>query len=143
MKNLNEGLHFLNHQLRKNTLLETLNIEFIHVNEDTIEAKMPVNSSVHQPRGYLHGGASVALAESIGSTFSALHSDRDAYDTFGLEIAANHIKAIKEGIVFGSAKFVHKGKQTHLLDIEIKDEEGNLVCKCKMTNILVPKKQSS
>ena len=141
MENKDEVLHYLNHKRRKNTLLETLDIEFTYLSEDTIKAKMPVTSAVHQPRGYLHGGASVVLAESVGSTFSALHSNLDIFDVFGLEIAANHIKAIKRGYVFGTAKFVHKGKQTHVLDIEIRDEKSNLVSKCKMTNILVQKKE--
>ena len=140
MENSDEVLRFLNGKFRKNTLLETLSIEFVDVSKDKIQAKMQVTSIIHQPRGYLHGGASVALAESVGSTLSALHSDRDVYEVFGLEIAANHVKSVKEGWLLGTASFVHKGKRTHLLDIEIRDGKNNLICKCKMTNILIEKK---
>jgi uncharacterized protein (TIGR00369 family) len=101
---------------------------------------MPVNSKVHQPIGLLHGGASVALAESVGSFASALSVDLDKFEVRGIEISANHLKSIKEGIVTATARPIHKGKTTHLWEIRIVDEQQNLISLCKLTNIILPKK---
>lgn len=126
--------------LNKNTLMETLDIEFVDVSEDSITAKMPVNSSVHQPYGILHGGATAALAETVGSCASALFIDTKTKIVKGIELSINHLKSKKEGVVFGVAKPIHKGKTTHLWEIKILDEEGNLISICKLTNIVLDKK---
>ena len=124
----------------KNTLLETLDITFIEIDEDTLVATMPVTPKVHQPMGYLHGGASIALAETLGSYLSFTCVDVEKFNVFGLEVSANHIKAKREGLVKGIAKLRHKGRTTHLINIDIIDEEGKLISVVKMTNIVVPKK---
>lgn len=125
----------------KNTLMETLSIEYIDVGEGFLKAKMPVNSKVHQPMGLLHGGASVALAESVGSAASMLFSNPETDEIRGIEISANHLKSKRKGEVFATAKIVHKGKTLHLWEIKIEDEEGNLISLCKLTNIVMPKQK--
>ncbi|MCF6295493.1 MAG: hotdog fold thioesterase [Flavobacteriaceae bacterium] len=123
----------------KNTLMETLNIEMIDVGDDFLVAKMPVNSRVHQPDGVLHGGATVALAESVGSFAAHIFLDIDKVFVRGIEISANHIKSIREGYVYAKATFIHKGKTTQLFDIRITDEDDNLISVCKLTTIALPK----
>ncbi len=126
-------------EICKNTLMETLEIEFTEVGEDFLKAKMPVNPRVHQPMGLLHGGASVALAESVGSAASLMFIDVSKYEVRGIEISANHLKSKKEGTVFATAKIIHKGRTIHLWEIKITDENDNLISLCKLTNIVLPK----
>lgn len=125
----------------KNTLMETLQIEVIDYGDDFLVAKMPVNSRVHQPDGVLHGGATAALAESVGSFASHIFIDTEQFFVRGIEITANHIKSIKEGYVFAKATFIHKGRTTQLLDIRITDEADNLISVCKLTTIALPKQK--
>ncbi len=122
-----------------NTLLETLQITYTDVGDDFLTAKMPVNPRVHQPQGLLHGGATVALAETVGSTASHLFIDAAKYKVKGLEISANHLKSKKDGEVFATARFIHKGRTTHLWEIRVEDEEGNLISLCKLTTIVLEK----
>ncbi|MFV0530783.1 MAG: PaaI family thioesterase [Flavobacteriales bacterium] len=138
-----ERLKQINH-FSKKTLMETLQIEFTEVGKEYLVATMPVTPRVHQPMGYLHGGASIALAESLGSCLSHISiaaEDVENYNVFGLEVSANHIKSKREGYVKGIAKMRHKGRTTHLINIEIFDEKGNLISMVKMTNIVVSKKK--
>lgn len=121
----------------KNTLMETLQIEYIDAGEDFLVAQMPVNSRIHQPMGLLHGGASVALAESVGSAASMLFVNPEESEIRGIEISANHLRSIKDGIVFGTARIVHKGRTLHLWEIKITDEEGRLISLCKLTNMVL------
>lgn len=123
----------------KNTLMETLEIRFTEIGEDYVKATMPVNPRVHQPMGILHGGATVALAESVGSVASYIFLDKDNYDVRGIEISANHIKSKKDGIVTATARPIHRGKTTHLWEIRIEDEQQQLISLCKLTNIILPK----
>lgn len=123
----------------KNTLMETLEIEFTEAGEDYLKAKMPVNPRVHQPMGLLHGGASVALAESVGSAASLMFIDVEKFEVRGIEISANHLKSKREGTVFATAKIIHRGKTIHLWEIKITDENENLISLCKLTNIVLPK----
>ena len=125
----------------KNTLMETLEIEFIDFGDDFVIGKMPVNSRVHQPDGVLHGGATVALAESVGSFASHVFSNLDEVFIRGIEISANHIKSVSEGYVYAKATFIHKGRTTQLLDIRITDDDDNLISVCKLTAISLPKKK--
>lgn len=125
----------------QNTLMQTLQIEFIDVGADFLVAKMPVNSSVHQPMGLLHGGATVALAESVGSAASILFIDRDKEEVRGIEISANHVKSKRSGEVFATAKMIHKGRLVHLWEIKIVDEQGTMISLCKLTNIVLPLKK--
>lgn len=123
----------------KNTLMETLNIDFIDIGEDFVTARMPVNSKVHQPDGVLHGGATVALAESVGSVASQILLDSSEFFIRGIEISANHLKSIREGEVFAKATFIHKGRTTQLWDIRVTDSENNLISLVKLTTIALPK----
>ena len=128
-------------EMSKNTLMETLNIEFTDIGDDFVTAKMPVTSRVHQPDGVLHGGASVALAESVGSVASHIFMDAEDFYIRGIEISANHIKSISEGDVFAKATFIHKGRTTQLWNIRITDVEDNLISLVKLTTIALPKKK--
>ena len=125
----------------QNTLMQTLKIEFIDAGEDFLVATMPVNPTVHQPMGLLHGGASVALAESVGSAASMLFVNPELSEIRGIEISANHLKAKREGIVTGTARIVHKGRSIHLWEIKITDEENKLISLCKLTNMVLPKRK--
>ena len=123
----------------KNTLLETLSIEIVDYGDDFLVAKMPVTPRVHQPDGVLHGGATAALAESVGSFASHIFMDTDSLFVRGLEITANHLKSISEGYVYAKATFLHKGRTTQLLDIRVTDEADNLISICKLSTISLPK----
>lgn len=121
--------------------METLEIEMIDFGDDYVIGKMPVNKRVHQPDGVLHGGATVALAETTGSFAAELLLDTKNYFVRGIEISANHIKSIREGHVFAKAKFIHKGRTTQLLEIKITDEDNNLISLCKLTTVSLPRKK--
>ncbi|ALJ03876.1 thioesterase [Pseudalgibacter alginicilyticus] len=125
----------------KNTLMETLEIEIVDFGDDFLVARMPVNSRVHQPDGVLHGGATAALAESVGSFASHIFIDTEKYFVRGIEISANHLKSVTEGFVYAKAMFLHKGRTTQLLDIKITDDAGNLISICKLSTISLLKKQ--
>lgn len=125
--------------LSKNTLMQTLHIEFIEVTENSLTAKMPVNSAVHQPYGILHGGATAALAETVGSCASALFVDTDTKIIKGIELSINHLRSVKEGIVYGIATQIHKGRTLHLWEIKIVDDNQQLISICKLTNIILDK----
>ena len=125
----------------KNTLLETLEIEMVDYGEDFVIARMPVTPKVHQPDGVLHGGATAALAESVGSFASHVFIDTEQFFVRGIEITANHLKSVKAGFVYAKATFMHKGRTTQLLDIRVTDDEGNLISICKLSTISLPKKK--
>ncbi|WP_291868544.1 hotdog fold thioesterase [Maribacter sp.] len=124
----------------KNTLMETLEIEYVDVGEDFLIAKMPVTSKVHQPDGVLHGGATAALAESVGSTASYIFLDGENFFVRGIEISANHVKSVKDGFVYARAGIVHKGRTTQLWEIKVTDDNGNLISVCKLSTIALPRK---
>lgn len=119
--------------------METLEIEYVDVGENFLVARMPVTPKVHQPDGVLHGGASVALAESVGSAASYVFLDGNQFYVRGIEIAANHVKGIREGFVYARASIIHKGRTTQLWEIKITNEEGELISNCKLTTIALPK----
>jgi 1,4-dihydroxy-2-naphthoyl-CoA hydrolase len=123
-----------------NTMVEHLGIEFTAIGEDFIEAKMPVDHRTHQPLGLLHGGASVALAETLGSVASACCLDLSRQYCVGLEINANHIKSVKDGFVFGTARPVHIGKRTQVWEIRINNEKKELVCVSRITMAVMDRK---
>ncbi len=139
MNKKEETLRFFN-GLSKNTLMETLQIKYVDVGEDYIVATMPVNSRVYQPDGILNGGATLALAESVGSPISMLVVDKDKFVVRGIQMSANHVRSVKSGTITARAKFIHKGRTTHIIEIRIEDELGKLVSLCKLTNIILPKK---
>ena len=125
--------------LCKNTLMETLDIEICDVGVDYLVAKMPVSTKVYQPEGVLHGGATVALAESVGSFAAHIFMDTQNLWIRGIEISANHVKSVKEGMIYARATFIHKGRSTQIFDIRITDEKENLVSVCKLTTLALPK----
>ncbi|GGB73442.1 thioesterase [Flavobacterium suaedae] len=126
----------------KNTLMQTLEITYTDAGEDFLEAKMPVNSRVHQPMGLLHGGANVALAESVGSAASLLFINTELFEVRGIEISANHLRSKRDGVVTGTARIVHKGRSLHLWEVKITDEQDRLISLCKITNMVLPKKNN-
>lgn len=124
----------------KNTLMETLEIEFIEVGEDFLIARMPVTPKVHQPDGVLHGGASIALAESIGSCATFVFTNIGKLAVRGIEISGNHVKSIASGWIYAKATALHKGRTIQLWDIKIRDENHQLISFCKLTTIAIDKK---
>ncbi|HSZ24202.1 MAG TPA: hotdog fold thioesterase [Cytophagaceae bacterium] len=127
-------------KLIPNTICEQLGIEFIEIGKDFISGKMPVDKRTHQPMGLLHGGASVVLAETLGSVGSYLCVDSSKYYCVGLEINANHVKGMKDGYVFGKATLLHAGKKTHIWDIRITNDKSELVCVSRLTVAVIDKK---
>ncbi len=123
----------------ENTLMQTLEIKYVDVGEDFLTAKMPVTKAVHQPDGILHGGATAALAESVGSAASFVFLDTQNYSIRGLEISANHLKSVREGDIYATARFIHKGRTTQLFEIKVTDEEGKLISICKLSTIAIKK----
>ncbi len=124
-----------------NTLMETLDIEYVDLGKDYLTAKMPVGPKVHQPFGQLHGGATAALAETVASTASYFFLEDKNQLVNGIELTINHVKSKREGEVFATARNIHKGRTTQLWEVEIVDEEGNLISICKMTSIVLEKRK--
>ena len=125
--------------MRADTLMETLDINFTEIGSDFLTATMPVNSRVHQPMGLLHGGATVALAETVASYAAHLFVGDPTKEVRGIEITANHLKSKRDGLVTATARPVHKGRTTQLWEVRVTDEEGNLISLCKMTCIILSK----
>lgn len=118
-------------------LISHLGIEIIEIGPDFLRARMPVDKRTRQPMGLLHGGASLVLAESLGSYASTLLVDMTKYHVVGLEINANHMRAVHEGYVYGTVAPLHIGRRTHVWNIEIKNEEGKLVCVSRLTIAII------
>lgn len=121
------------------TLLETLGIEIVDIGQDFIRATMPVDERTKQYYGLLHGGASLALAESLASLGALVHVDLDKETIVGLEINANHIRSVKSGRVNAEGKPLHVGRRTQVWSVEIKNEEGKLVSVSRCTIAVVPR----
>jgi 1,4-dihydroxy-2-naphthoyl-CoA hydrolase len=130
-----DGLNALN----QNTLGETLGMQFTEITEDTLTATMPVDHRTRQPFGLLHGGASVALAETLGSVASTLMVDTASYNCVGMEINANHLRSAREGLVTGTCRAIHIGRTTHVWHIEIRDERERLLCISRLTVAIIKK----
>lgn len=126
--------------LTKGTLMETLGIRYLAGPEGTLMATMPVGPAVHQPMGLLHGGATVALAESLGSCGSFLLIDAATQGVVGIEVNANHIRSVRSGTITATGTLMHKGRSTHVWDIRITDEQGALVALCRITNLIITRK---
>ena len=124
----------------KNTLMETLEMSFIDIGEDFIVAKMEVTPKVHQPDGVLHGGATVALAESVGSAASYLSVDREKQMVRGIVISANHLKSVTEGFIYAKAIPIHKGRTTQLWEVKITDDDNKLISHCKLSTMILKRK---
>lgn len=121
-----------------NTMIATLGIRYTAIGEDWLRGSMPVDHRTHQPYGLLHGGASVALAETLGSSAAMLTLDPAQFRAVGLEINANHVRGVREGMVTGTAKALHIGRSTQVWEIRIEDERQRLVCVSRLTMAVVP-----
>jgi 1,4-dihydroxy-2-naphthoyl-CoA hydrolase len=128
--------------LGKNTLGEHLGMQFTEVGDNYLKATMPVDHRTHQPYGLLHGGASVALAETLGSVGAALTLDPDQFICVGMEINANHLRSVRSGTVTGTATPLHRGSSSQVWEIKIHDDHGKLVCVSRLT-VAVLKKPGS
>ncbi len=125
--------------LSNNTMAAALDISFTEIGDNYLKAQMPVNDNSRQPYGLLHGGASAALAETIGSVASSLCIDKERYICVGLEINCNHIRGKKDGIVTATATPLHIGASTHVWDIKIHDERDKLICVSRLTVAILKK----
>ena len=123
---------------REGTLLDTLGIELTELTEDSLKGRMPVDGRTRQPGGVLHGGASVAFAETLASWGSTFTVDPEAFYCVGMEINANHVRPIAEGWVLGEARPISRGRTTQVWDIRITDEQGRLVCVSRCTMAVLP-----
>lgn len=128
-------------KLNEKTLGQFFDINFVEVGNDFLKATMPVSEKTKQPFGLLHGGASVALAETIGSVASWCVVNRDVFMGVGIEINANHIKAVTNGIVTATCKPIKIGGKIHIWEIKITDEQDELCCICRFTTMIVPAKK--
>jgi uncharacterized protein (TIGR00369 family) len=124
-----------------NTLVDTLGVTFEALGDDYLVAKMPVTSAVHQVDGVLHGGATAALAETVGSAACAVFCKADDVIMRGIEISANHLRGVRSGFVYAKATVVHKGKTMQHWSIQITDDANRLVSSCKLTTLILPKKK--
>jgi 1,4-dihydroxy-2-naphthoyl-CoA hydrolase len=129
--------------LRKNTLVEHMNIQVTEVGPDFLRGTMPVDHTTVQPYGLLHGGASCVLAETLGSLGSAYVVDHSKFYCVGLEINANHVRGVRSGLVTGTARPIHLGGSTHVWEIKIEDEKGKLICVSRLTVMIVPRKDQA
>lgn len=139
MKLSKEKLLHQANKVCKGNLMETLQIEFIDAGDDYIIAKMPVNKRVYQPDGVLHGGATAALAETVGSFAAHIFLDTDTYFVRGIDLSAQHVKSVKEGFVYAKAKCIHSGRTTQVFDIKVTNDSNEIVSLCKLTTITLPK----
>ncbi len=123
-----------------NTMADFLGMEWVAIGPDYLRLRMPVNDKTKQPYGLLHGGASCALAETIGSIGSALVVDQNVNMCVGLEINANHLRSATSGFVTATARPVHLGRSTHVWDIRLEDDQQKLVCISRLTVAILPRK---
>jgi uncharacterized protein (TIGR00369 family) len=130
------------HEMGKHTMVDLLGIEIIDVGEDYLTGRMPVDRRTIQPMGLLHGGASVVLAETLGSVAANLCVDPDRFYCVGLEVNANHLMSVKSGFVYGTARSIHIGKRTQVWEIRISDPQGKPVCISRLTLAVVEKNLS-
>lgn len=124
-----------------NTLVDTLGVTFVELGDDYLVAKMPVTSAVHQVDGVLHGGATAALAETVGSAACAIFCKSEDVIMRGIEVSANHVRGVRSGFVHAKATAIHKGKTMQHWSIQITDDANKLVSSCKLTTLILPKKK--
>ncbi|MEO8732867.1 MAG: hotdog fold thioesterase [Flavobacteriales bacterium] len=127
--------------VQKDTMVEGLGITFIPGGKGTLSATMPVDSRTLQPMGLLHGGATAALAETLGSMGSAMLVDLKKFAVVGIELNANHLKGVRSGMVTATGTLLHKGRTTHVWDIRVNNEADELVAVCRLTNVIITLKQ--
>lgn len=121
----------------KGTLMETLEIEYVAIDADSLTAKMPVSPKVHQPDGVLHGGATLALAESVGSAAAQVLMADKQVQIRGIELSGNHVKSVRSGYVWAKATILHRGKTTQLWQIHVTDDQAALVSVVKFTTMIL------
>ena len=126
--------------MNSNTLMETLKIEFTEIGENYVVCKMPVTSEVHQPAGILHGGATAALVETVGSFASRYFIKNKDLAIRGIEISTNHIKSISNGFVYAKATNIHLGRTMQIWEVKVTDESENLISLGKLTTLAINKK---
>ena len=125
--------------MNKGTLMALLGIEYLEVGEGYLKARMPVDERTFQPNRLLHGGASLALAETVGSFGSALMVDMEKYEVRGAQISGNHLRAVRQGWVYAIARLIHRGRNTHVWNIDITDDQDKVVSTCRLTNFDISK----
>ena len=139
-----QSLNFVKSNLNKlgqNTIAEAIGLEIISVEEGLVKGKLPVDSRTHQPYGLLHGGASVVLAETLGSIGSHFLVEKEGKGAVGIEINANHVRSVKSGWVYGTATIKHRGGKLHVWSIDIVDESDKLVCTSRLTVMIIPRNE--
>ena len=124
----------------KNTIAEALGLELIEIGDGVVVGRLPVDARTHQPYGLLHGGASVVLAETLGSVGSHYLVEGKGQGAVGVEVNANHVKSVHSGWVTGKATLVHRGGKIHVWNIDIRDESEQLVCTSRLTVMIVPRR---
>ena len=134
--NLEATIKQLN-QLNKNTMMEVIGVEYLEAGEGYLKARMPVNNTTRQPNGILHGGANLALAETVAGLGSAIMVDLNKYAVRGAQVSANHVGTASSGWVYAEGKLIHKGKNTHVWNIDIKNDDGKLLSSCRLTNFII------
>ena len=125
----------------RGTLMQTLKIQFTDVGDDFLIARMPVTAAVHQPDGVLHGGATAALAETVGSSAAAFFCNQEGHMLRGINISAKHVRGVSTGYVYAKATPLHKGKTMQVWSIEIIDDKQRLVSSCSLTTLVLPLKK--
>jgi len=138
MKKSNLSVEELN-RLSPGTLMESLGIEYLAAEEGLVKARMPVDHRTLQPFKIVHGGAYCSLAETAGSTGSYLMVDPEKFQVRGSTLIANHVGSAEKGYVYAEARIVHKGRTTHLWNIDITGEDGRLLSACRLTNFIIPR----
>lgn len=127
--------------LGNNTMAQALGMEFIEIGEDYLKLQMPVNRHTHQPYGILHGGASAALAETVGSVASSMCINNEKQICVGMEINCNHVRPKRDGNIIATALPLHLGATSHIWDIRITDENNKLICISRLTMAILKKRQ--
>lgn len=127
----------------ENTIHDALGIRFTVIGDDYLKATMPVDHRTHQPYGLLHGGASVVLAESLGSTGAGLCVDHQRFYVVGQEINANHLRSVTDGHVTGTARPIHAGRRSHIWEVHLTDDRNRLVCISRLTLAVLPRNTDS
>jgi 1,4-dihydroxy-2-naphthoyl-CoA hydrolase len=131
------------YEIGKNTMTEYLGLKWVEIGGDYLKLSLPVNDTTRQPYGFLHGGASCVMAETIGSVGSALVIDRENYFCVGMEINANHLRSVNKGTVTAIARPLHLGKSTHVWDIKIYDDKERLFCVSRLTVAILKQKKEN
>jgi len=130
-------------KMNKGTLMEQLGIEYLEARTGYMKARMPVDERTFQPMRILHGGATLALAETLASIGSALMVDREKFDVKGQHVSADHVRSARSGHVIGEAVIIHRGRSSHIWNVDIKDEQGRLISTCRVSIFVAKKKELS